>query len=179
MQQIHQLIVQYIPPILHPQIVRLLYLVIVGKLQYIQIILLTSLPRSASLQNIKVLNKQNLVLTIRSNKGDIATNIVLEDSTTKMPYESYRNSNSSSSLKNSHKLQSQNITKTEQYSNTSSFSSQTSNVSNVSNLLAENANSSHSNVNRSATNTPSTSISDDHNRLSNEIRNSSGSSCDE
>lgn len=140
---------------------------------------LTSLPKSASLQNIKVLNKQNLVLTIRSNKGDIATNIVLEDSTTKMPYESYRNSNSSSSLKNSHKLQSQNITKTEQYSNTSSFSSQTSNVSNVSNLLAENANSSHSNVNRSATNTPSTSISDDHNRLSNEIRNSSGSSCDE
>ncbi|KAF6071778.1 hypothetical protein FOB64_001042, partial [Candida albicans] len=140
---------------------------------------LTSLPKSASLQNIKVLNKQNLVSTIRSNKGDIATNIVLEDSTTKMPYESYRNSNSSSSLKNSHKLQSQNITKTEQYSNTSSFSSQTSNVSNVSNLLAENANSSHSNVNRSATNTPSTSISDDHNRLSNEIRNSSGSSCDE
>ncbi|CAX44037.1 conserved hypothetical protein [Candida dubliniensis CD36] len=140
---------------------------------------LTSLPKSASLQNIKVLNKQNLVSNIRSNKGDIATNIVLEDSATKLPYESYRNSNSSSSLKNSHKLQSQNITKTEQYSNASSFSSQTSNVSNVSNLLVENADNSNSNVNRSATNTPSTSISDDHNRLSNEIRNSSGSSCDD
>lgn len=140
----------------------------------------SSLPKSASIQNIKLMNKQSLVQNIRNSKGDITTNIVLEDTSPKIPYENYRNSNSSTSLKNSHKFQSQNITKTEQYSNTSSFSSQTSNASNVSDLLADHDDeNSNSNVNRSATNTPSTSISDDHNRLSNEIRNSTGSSSDE
>ncbi|RCK54389.1 hypothetical protein Cantr_04358 [Candida viswanathii] len=140
----------------------------------------SSLPKSASIQNVKMMNKHNLVQNIRNSRGDITTNIVLDDNSAKIPYENYRNSNSSSSLKNSHKFQSQNITKTEQYSNTSSFSSQTSNASNVSDLLADHDDEhSNANLNRSATNTPSTSISDDHNRLSNEIRNSTGSSSDE
>ncbi|KAI5952403.1 hypothetical protein KGF54_003270 [Candida jiufengensis] len=120
----------------------------------------TYIPKSASLQNVKSLNMQNLTKTIRDNKNDdIHSNITIQDQSNnfKQPFESYRNNHnsSSSSLNNSGKLQCQNITKTEQR-NSNSFSSTNSNVSNV-----LHNNGSNSQINRSMSNTPSTSINEE------------------
>ncbi|KAI5957902.1 hypothetical protein CANMA_004334 [Candida margitis] len=122
----------------------------------------TSLPKSNSLQNVRLANKQNLSKTIRDNRGDIHTNITIDNNNNKMPYENYKN-NSASSLKNLHKLHSQNITKSEQHYSSNASSSISSSSSNMSNVLQNQYhNNSTTHLDRSDSNTPSTSISDDH-----------------
>lgn len=122
----------------------------------------TSLPKSNSLQNVRLANKQNLSKTIRDNKGDIHTNITIDNGSSKMPYEAYKN-NSTSSLKNSQKLHSQNITRSEQHHSSNASSSISSSSSNMSNVFQNHHNNnSAANLERSDSNTPSTSISDDH-----------------
>lgn len=124
----------------------------------------TSLPKSNSLQNVRLANKQNLSKSIRDNKGDIHTNITIDNANSKMPYESYKNG-STSSLKNLQRLHSHNITRSEQQNSSNGSSSMSSTSSNMSNVLHNqynNNNGSNANLDRSDSNTPSTSISDDH-----------------
>ncbi|KAI5953729.1 hypothetical protein KGF57_003938 [Candida theae] len=122
----------------------------------------TSIPKSNSLQNVRLANKQTLSKSIRENKGDIQTNISFDNNINgKMPYENYRN-NSTTSLRNLQRLQPQNITRCEHHHSSNPSSSVSSINSNMSNVLHNQYNNnSAANLCRSDSNTPSTSISDE------------------